>query len=247
MPAWGECPIRRQNQAFALAYWERVGVPVVLGSGAARAHSVNAAARAATREHPDRDVWIIADNDLIPDPVTFPEALERVRDFSGVTPHNLTRLTTPGGRARALRGAEPHAYRDVTRGSRSFVVITRRVYDSVNGMDELFVGWGPEDRAFIHSVEAQVGPMLHLNGTRLHLWHPVDPSMADRKRLHRNRMRMRYYARATREGAARLAREYGRWNEPDRSPEEHGGPAHDPGERGRTRVGAGRHAARPGA
>jgi GT2 family glycosyltransferase len=213
MPSFGSCSVRRDNQALVIAqYASEYAIPVALGTGISRSHAVNDAARHALQRHPDRDVFVIADNDLVPDPVTFPASVALAREHAAVCPHDLTRLTTPYARARWAHGLSPDPSTVTTVGSRSFIVLTRDVFDRVNGMDERFVGWGPEDVAFVKSIEKQVSPVLLLDGVRLHLWHPTDPSKADAVSVSRNRSRLVRYRRADSAGAARLAREYGRWD-----------------------------------
>jgi hypothetical protein len=245
MPSFGACRVRRENQAFVLRHYERLGIPVVLGSGASRTHAVNDAARIATRLHPKGRVFIIADNDLIPDERMLGTALQVVHVRAAVTPHAWTLLTTPESRAEFMRTGTLHEHERVRVGSRSFVVLTREVFDAVNGMDELFVGWGPEDRAFLESIRKQVGPVLELAGERVHLWHPPDPSKENRARLTANRLRWRAYRLGQTGRVAALAREYGRWDEPTRGAEEHRRLTHHARDGGGDGLGAGRHAARP--
>jgi GT2 family glycosyltransferase len=214
MPSFGSCPVRRANEALVVAHYAReYALPVALGTGASRCHAVNDAARRALKQHPERDVFIIADNDLIPDPASFPASVALAREHAAVCPHDLTRLTTPLGRSRWEHGLEPDPSELTQVGSRSFVVLTRDAFARVNGMDELFIGWGPEDIAFVRSLQKQVGPVLLVDGVRLHLWHPVDPTKHDSGSLIKNRHRARLYKRADGPEAARLAREYGRWHD----------------------------------
>jgi len=95
----------------------------------------------------------------------------------------------------------------------------------VNGMDELFEGWGPEDLAFRLSITKQLSAPLELEGRRLHLWHPTDPSKRDMKRLMLNRRRKYEYQRASADHARVLARQYGRWDRGLRAPPERGSSA----------------------
>ena len=214
MPSFGACPVRARNEAFVVNHYECVyGVPVVKGGGRARAHSINDAARRAVDTLPERDVFIICDNDLIPDPVTFPQAVGAVDMVSGVTPHNINRNLSEASTVTFMRTGAMREFEDVHKGARSFVVMTRENFALVNGLDEMFIGWGPEDASFIQSVTKQVGPMLHLDGVRLHLWHPVDPSKSNVKQLRMNRARFRRYARFPPERVAALAREFGRWDD----------------------------------
>jgi hypothetical protein len=51
-------------------------------------------------------------------------------------------------------------------------VVTRALWEDVGGFDERFVGWGHEDRAFVHAVEILHGPRKRVPGHMLNLWHP---------------------------------------------------------------------------
>ena len=51
-------------------------------------------------------------------------------------------------------------------------VLSREVWDTVNGYDPRFRGWGGEDNVFLYAVETLVGPVVRLNGAIYSLWHP---------------------------------------------------------------------------
>lgn len=52
-------------------------------------------------------------------------------------------------------------------------VLARAVYLEVGGMDERFVGWGGEDRAFGQALTVLVGPPAQYDTPAVHLWHPT--------------------------------------------------------------------------
>ena len=220
MPSFGTCPVRAENQEFVIAWYAERGMPTVLGldergkrSGwFSRARAMNYAARIAVREHPDRTVFVLADNDLLPDPTTFLTAIQTAGHHSAIMPHSITLLTDPTGRREVFMRGETTKVEPVEQGSRSYVVMTRENYDLVNGMDEKFEGWGPEDLAFRFSIQKQIAPALELPGRRLHLWHPVDPSKRDMKQLTYNRRRKQMYQLSRPVEVQKLAREYGRWD-----------------------------------
>ena len=220
MPSFGTCPVRAENQEFVIAWYAERGMPTVLGldergkrSGwFSRARAMNYAARIAVREHPNRDVFVLADNDLLPDPTMFLAAVQTVDSHSAIMPHSVTLLTDPSGRREVFMRGQTTKVEPVAQGSRSYVVMTRENYALVNGMDEKFEGWGPEDLAFRFSVMRQLSAPLELDGRRLHLWHPVDPSKRDMKQLTANRRRKRLYQQKHGVDVHELAREYGRWD-----------------------------------
>jgi hypothetical protein len=53
------------------------------------------------------------------------------------------------------------------------VMLPREAFRVVNGMDERFSGWGPEDTSFGLAMEALWGHHRRLPGAMIHLWHPV--------------------------------------------------------------------------
>lgn len=66
--------------------------------------------------------------------------------------------------------------------------IWRSDYESINGYDENFIGWGCEDddlRIRIHRAGLTVRSILHWTFT-YHLWHPADPSQPKRWKEGRN-------------------------------------------------------------
>ena len=220
MPSFGTCPVRAENQEFVIAWYQERGMPTVIGRDErgkrsgwfSRARAMNYAARQAVREYPERDVFVLADNDLIPDPTTFLTAVQTIDQHSAVMPHSITLLTDPRGRREVFMRGATERVEPVGQGSRSYVVMTRENYASVNGMDEVFEGWGPEDLAFRLSVMKQLAPPLELDGRRLHLWHPIDPSKRDVRQLYANRRRKHMYQLRHGKDVRALAREYGRWD-----------------------------------
>lgn len=50
------------------------------------------------------------------------------------------------------------------------------VFRSIAGFDDRFVGWGPEDAAFVIKLETLHKTHLRLPGKLVHLWHPAPPT-----------------------------------------------------------------------
>lgn len=216
MPSFGKCAYRAANQAAVTKWYAARNIPVVLGTDTrsrtgyfSRARAINNAARETHETHPDRNIYLLADNDLTPSVPHLVAAIEALPDHSAVTPHQYTLHTTLLGRDQLLKGQHTFLYRTYEIGSRSYVVITRQSFEAMNGMDELFEGWGPEDAAFLASVRKQLGPVLHMDGSRTHLWHPMDTSKRNRKQLLANRARYKRYQQSDQAEATLLARQYG--------------------------------------
>jgi hypothetical protein len=51
-------------------------------------------------------------------------------------------------------------------------VMSRRAFETVGGMDERFMGWGPEDLTFTMALDTLVGKHFRMDETIFHLWHP---------------------------------------------------------------------------
>lgn len=65
-------------------------------------------------------------------------------------------------------------------------VITRDLWDTVGGFDPRFLGWGHEDRAFVHAVEVLYGKRQRVPGRMFNLWHPRTSDGAYWSRRHGN-------------------------------------------------------------
>lgn len=92
------------------------------------------------------------------------------------------------------------------------LVLSRDVFETVNGMDERFSGWGQEDDAFGHALEALVGTREEL-GRRdsVHLWHPRLGKLGDDawegSERGRNRERGMAYIHGTQQEILELVRD----------------------------------------
>lgn len=220
IPSFGTCPYRTTNQALVLDWYAQRNLTVYLGSDTAseggffsRARAINTAARTAHREC--KSIYILADNDLIPSAAHLASALEHLTTHTAVTPHSETFYTTEMGRQQLLSTGATKHYEAKRIGSMSYVVIRASAFAQINGMDERFEGWGPEDQALIASLRHQIEEPLRLEGSRIHLWHPVDRSKRNRQQLEHNRARFHQYLQGDRDTATVLAREYGSWQKRD--------------------------------
>ena len=217
IPSFGTDPIRLGHQKFVTQHYrDRWGMPTVLGTDRkddfgrfSRARAINNAARRAIQTHRDAEAFLVCDNDAVPDADALTEAMGVVLSAGAVTPHrdilDLTLEETERFKnTGVLAGGRP-------RGTNCLgcILVSVKAFKTVNGMDELFTGWGAEDNAFVSALERQVGPVARGNAFLTHLWHPRDPTIRDRKNLLRNRRRAKRYANATPEESRRMSREYG--------------------------------------
>lgn len=213
MPSFGGCSFRAENQRTVLRWYRERNIHVIQGRDTqsrngffSRARAINNAARLAPK---DKDIFILADNDLVPSVPHLAKALCQLEHYKVITPHCTTLHSSFAGRQQLLAGNRTMLYVPKESGSRSYVVLGRKTFEFLNGMDELFEGWGPEDKAFLINAHKQVGGVLELDGERIHLWHPGDQSKRDRTQLMKNRERCKQYNASTADGASVLAKEYG--------------------------------------
>lgn len=126
------------------------------------------------------DVLVIADADsFIVEPRILAEAVDLVERglANWVTPHQFVYRLKPAETERVLAGAAPrlgHTHRAPYEGpiGGGVTVVSRSAFDTVNGIDRRFLGWGGEDIAFGYALETLCPPGRRLAGALVHLWHP---------------------------------------------------------------------------
>jgi hypothetical protein len=141
------------------------------------------------------DVFVIADADAWLEPKAFHRAVDVARRTNKlVVPwrfvHRLSEEDTdriiagdpsakvemtPDMMMAAFNGPDP-----VTAGT--LVVISRDAFETVEGMDPRFRGWGMEDVAFGRACETILGPNVYGNEEVISLYHPR-PSLEQRGRV----------------------------------------------------------------
>lgn len=124
------------------------------------------------------DVLVIADADSYVEPAVLVDAVrwcEAGRPW--VVPHWKVYRLTPeatenvyAGHPADLAALVRPAYTGPPGGG--ITVLTRDAYDTVDGIDPRFYGWGGEDLAFGWALHALTGKPIRLTGSLVHLWHP---------------------------------------------------------------------------
>lgn len=125
---------------------------------------------------------IIADADVICDIPSMDIALatvnhtERVWAFPNesyfiATPDNTTELMSLGYNYN-FNVEMFDGYENIPSNTSAIMVMRREAFESVDGFDERFIGWGYEDNAFFHSMNTMWGPFVKIaNSFAVHLFH----------------------------------------------------------------------------
>lgn len=190
--------------AWVRAWWEReLKLPIFEGHHDEGLFNRSAACNRAAAAAGDWDVAVLIDADVVCDPDKVREAITIAhRDLDHlVLPftrrHNLTRQ----GSERIMAG-ETGSWRSfigITYAQQcsAVVVIPRKVWDTIGGFDERFVGWGFEDNAFACAAETFGRSLEQIEGEVWHLWHPTAKEGRRHSPSYRaNRARHELYATA---------------------------------------------------
>lgn len=165
-----------------------------------RSKAMNAAARAAG----EWDVAVILDADVLVGVEQLHAAIARTVETGGPTlaftervclSSAATRQVLSGWRGDWRSGKSvQNVYTDMCS---SVVVVTRKLWDTLGGFDEGFVGWGYEDNAFMCAAETMSDRTLErIDGPCWHLYHRTQrrvPAL-----IHGNRARLGAYNAAHR-------------------------------------------------
>ncbi|MFJ5718286.1 galactosyltransferase-related protein [Neobacillus sp. NPDC093127] len=140
--------------------------------------ALNDAAKMATRE-----IFVLADGDVVYDPAIIEEAVKFLDHYPWVIPYrgvvNLSQDNTD-----RLLATEPTWPLNTSidnysinnfyeRFGGKLMVMRRETFIAAGGYDERFVGWGGEDDALIHALETLCGPYKKLENQLIHFWHPI--------------------------------------------------------------------------
>lgn len=79
----------------------------------------------------------------------------------------------------------------------SMLVISRKLWDQVGGMDQRFRNWGCEDNAFWHACHLWGGKPHRVRGNAYHLWHPPAPGKFRGSDYRKNLGLLRKYQQAS--------------------------------------------------
>lgn len=190
-----DCTWRRIHLSWLRRRWQELLWPIEICIGKNYDEPFNRSkARNDAFEQSTGEFLVVADADALFDADQITIAIQAVKTMGTWslpfgTYYNLDRDTTKsvlGGvywrdysiKSTRELGLPPetweHQIEDSPGGIR---ILTREMWEAVNGFDERFVGWGYEDDAFRTALDVMVGKAVRLQGCNLyHMWHPVSPT-----------------------------------------------------------------------
>lgn len=139
-----------------------------------RSEARNNGVRLAATIEMDWDVAIFADACILPSVSRVREAVEVARETGYfVQPFSQMLWMRNGAKTRERTDPVPGGV----------VVVPRRLYETVGGYDERFIGWGGEDNAFAWACATMAG-RTRLEGSAVHMYHVKSEKAADPSSLH---------------------------------------------------------------
>ncbi|TLS37484.1 galactosyltransferase-related protein [Pseudalkalibacillus caeni] len=162
-----------------------------------RSEAINNAAKKATR-----DIFVIADADVIYNPRILIQSLELLKTHPWVIPFSqwldISKLSTEKLLTESPQWPLPMNieyrkrhnsmnYKPVS----GVIVLPREKFYTVEGFDERFKGWGREDNAFSDAMNTLCGPYKRIEENYIfHLWHPKvgpkrNPNMKNNNKLYK--------------------------------------------------------------
>jgi len=186
IPYRPDTPERVDIQATTAALWRRQGVePIYADDGLIGLFSYARAANRA-RARTDAEYLLVYNTDALPLSMASLERIEKLL-ASGVPwtavfegQRRFTTIQTD----RLIDGEDPFdvgpAEGDIAMGREALPAVRADVWDDLGGMDERFVGWGPEDFAFHRALRLIYpdGCDEPAEGLFQSLWHPDAPRSA---------------------------------------------------------------------
>lgn len=176
-------PERQRNWAHVLQHYQRNHPDWQVVEGFCHTKTwVKGAAIADALTRCNADVIVIADADVIVDPLTLERAVDMVKNgVPWAIPHRMvlrldeeaTKSYIAGVRLPFPWNLERKEYEGVPGGG---IFVVRHVnYDAVGGIPFAFRGWGSEDKCLAFLCEKLLGHGARLDADLVHLSHPLQP------------------------------------------------------------------------
>lgn len=183
IPFKGDNGIRSAALQWALRFYQNVmpEAEICIGENNDwffnRSKAINAAAEKATR-----NIFVLADADVIYDPDLLIESIHSLEKAPWVIPFNRI-LDLSREKTEETLEMEPFwpllfadgEFNDL-KINKLFAgklnVFTREAFEKAGSYDERFLGWGCEDDAFLLAMNTLCGQFVSLNRPIYHFWHP---------------------------------------------------------------------------
>ena len=200
--------IRDDLFKFVKTFYENVIPEVELCIGVCqnelfnRSQAINIAAKKATK-----DVFVIADSDVIYDPLILVQAIQLLDKYAWIIPYSRWLDLSKSSTEKLLLSSPQWPlsmkveYEDRYKNKNfksvsGVVVVTRENFNIVEGFDERFIGWGREDVAFKEAMNTICGPYKRINGNFLYqLWHSRTESQGNPNFENNDQLYKRYIKR----------------------------------------------------
>jgi predicted glycosyltransferase involved in capsule biosynthesis len=146
------------------------------------------------------EIIAIADADILYDPEILFQAANLLKKGSPwVIPYVRVLDLKPLATKRVLKfkpsipvsviHIKPSEVCSIRYGVGGLIVLLRKSFDEVGGFDERFKGWGREDSAFRHTMDAICGKYNRIKVDLYHLWHPKvgqkSPNLPDNDQIYK--------------------------------------------------------------
>lgn len=206
IPFKSDCPWRKNAveyvyKAYKAIALEHGNMEVRVASDDSKDYS-RAAMRNKAVEWSDNGVVVLADADILPNPIPLLSAIRCAQKGGMHLPYNYYRALSKDSTSLYYANnyldvnSLPMAY-DSYDSTAGIIVIRKDQWWKAGGMDERITGWGWEDTAFYAAAETMLGPVKRHKGTINHLWHPFAGEIGSEGYLKNKAIYERYEAAKT--------------------------------------------------
>lgn len=172
--------------AWCRSYWADLEWPVAIGNQIEGPFNRSQAVNNAAKLIDDWDVACITDADVFAPTMQIRMGAVIASNYGACIPYRVLGMVDKQQTLDMLAGQVHYSQVKPVRtfpnkdqpdrhsvGGLTFV--RRDIWDEIGGMDERFVGWGEEDRAFELTLRTLIGHMPRASGAAYSLWHKKPP------------------------------------------------------------------------